>query len=121
MNRNNSIKKEVSPIKSVAKLDPKSLNPESIVKNGEARTYLNILAKTMLEDLKEFSTQSVEFYNSTNTSLTQEVHNFLKLASEYKKKTDQIPSDQSERLRKMELLKSMKERFAINTSNLGAK
>jgi hypothetical protein len=75
----------------------------------------------MLDDLKDFTANSVEFYNKSNTMLTQEVHTFLKHASEYKKKTDAIVSDQSDRMRKMELLKSMRERFMGSNNNLANK
>jgi hypothetical protein len=63
---------------SVTKIDLKNLNPETLVRNGEARIYLNSAAKMMLDDMKEFSAQSVEIFNKTNTTITQEFHLFLK-------------------------------------------
>jgi hypothetical protein len=68
------------PSKSVAKSDNKPMNLESVVKNGETRTFLNNLAKKMLEDLKDFSTQSVELFNTMNEKITHEYHMFLKHA-----------------------------------------
>jgi hypothetical protein len=68
------------PLKSVSKLDNKSINIETIVKNGETRNFLNNLAKSMLEDLKDFSTQSVELFNIMNEKITHEYHIFLKYA-----------------------------------------
>ncbi len=112
-------KQDTSPVKSIPKIDPKSLNLETIVKNGEARKYLSLLAKNMLDDHREFNLYSVNLFNKTNTIMNQEVTTFLKNITEFKRKTDSILSDQSERMRKMELLKSMRERFMSNNGNSG--
>jgi hypothetical protein len=121
MNNNKNfqqVQKEASPTKSVANIDIKSLNPETIVKNGEARVYLSFIGKYMIDDLKEFTANSVDLYNKSNNLIAHEVHTFLKHFGEYKKKTDSIVSDQSERIRKMELLKSMRERFVGSSSDI---
>ena len=55
-------------------------NIETLVKNGEARNYLNNRAKSMLEEIKEFSSQSVEVFNKVNSCMTEELHVFLKHA-----------------------------------------
>ncbi len=68
------------PLKSVSKFENKSINIESIVKNGETRNFLNNLAKNMLEDLKEFSSQSVDLFNVMNEKITHEYHMYLKHA-----------------------------------------
>lgn len=60
-----------------------NVNIEAIVKNGETRNHLNNLAKTMLDDMKDFANQSVELFNSINTNVTQECHIFLKNACKF--------------------------------------
>jgi len=55
-------------------------NTEDVLKNGDTRNYLNKLAKSMIDNMKEFTSQSVEIFNGNIPNFTQECHLFLKNA-----------------------------------------
>jgi len=95
LNNKNLVKEDdfSIPLKSVSKFENKSINIETIVKNGEARSFLNNLAKSMLEDLKEFSGQSVDLFNAINEKITHEYHIFLKHACKNFKKKFSRPQE----------------------------
>ncbi len=94
MNNNNNknfnkvLTKSESPLtntRSLNKIDTQQINIEALIKNGETKMFLNNLAKSMIEDVKEFSNQSVEIFNTINTGFAQECHLLLKNACNYDK------------------------------------
>lgn len=53
---------------------------DQIVRNGEARNYLNSTGKSMIDDLKDFTAHSVDFFNLMNEKIASEFQSYLKYA-----------------------------------------
>jgi hypothetical protein len=98
--------------KSEIKGQSQNLNYEAIVKNGESRSFMNNVVKSMMDDMKEFSATTRDQLQSINEKMSMEYHFFLKFTHEHKKKVESLVTDQGERLRKIEILKSLKKKLS---------
>ena len=76
-NSNSNIKGSFSSLVGCANISGDK-NIEAIIRSGETRSYLNSTGKTMIEDLKDFSIHSAEFFNNINEKTASEYHSHLK-------------------------------------------
>ena len=87
-------------------LDNNEIN--SIIKEGRSIEYLQNFSKKMLMDLKEFNDNSNFLISSMMEKFQIEFKNILQFSSEYKQKIDSLISNDSERNKKMEILKTLR-------------
>lgn len=98
---------------------------EAIVSNGETINYLQNIGKSMLNDLKDFSSYSNQFFNSFNEKLAFECKSILQHSckftsdclfnsstiAEYKGKIDSMITDTNDRMRNLDILKQLREQL----------
>ena len=87
-------------------LDNNEIN--NIIKEGRSIEYLQNFSKKMLIDLKEFNDNSNSLISSMIEKFQFEFKNILQFSSEYKQKIDSLISNDSERNKKMEILKVLR-------------
>ena len=87
-------------------LDNNEIN--KIIKEGRSIEYLQKKKKKMLIDLKEFNDNSNSLISSMIEKFQFEFKNILQFSSEYKQKIDSLISNDSERNKKMEILKVLR-------------
>ena len=87
-------------------LDNNEIN--NIIKEGRSIEYLQNFSKKMLIDLKEFNDNSISLISSMIEKFQFEFKNILQFSSEYKQKIDSLISNDSERNKKMEILKVLR-------------
>ena len=87
-------------------LDNNEIN--KIIKEGRSIEYLQNFSKKMLIDLKEFNDNSNFLISSMMEKFQIEFKNILQFSSEYKQKIDSLISNDSERNKKMEILKVLR-------------
>ena len=115
---------DIKPDRSLSKFsDAKNSTNE---KNIDYKQMINNSAKIMLDDLKEFSQTSVEFFNRLQPLLSSECQTIMRISrklnfilDDMQKKIESTKISDNERVKKLELLKSFKERFfsEFNKSN----
>jgi hypothetical protein len=87
-------------------LDNNEIN--NIIKEGRSIEYLQNFSKKILIDLKEFNDNSNSLISSMIEKFQFEFKNILQFSSEYKQKIDSLISNDSERNKKMEILKVLR-------------
>ena len=87
-------------------LDNNEIN--NIIKEGRSIEYLQNFSKKMLIDLKEFNDNSNSLISSMIEKFQFEFKNILQFSSEYKQKIDSLISNDTERNKKMEILKTLR-------------
>ena len=87
-------------------LDNNEIN--NIIKEGRSIEYFQNFSKKMLIDLKEFNDNSNSLISSMIEKFQFEFKNILQFSSEYKQKIDSLISNDSERNKKMEILKVLR-------------
>ena len=87
-------------------------NVNEIVANGETIAYLQNIGKNMLSDLKEFTNKNEQMLKGINDKFAVEFKSMLQFSSDYKSKIDGMTTDNNERLRKVDILKILREKLA---------
>ncbi len=96
--------------------DQKKENNE---KNVEAKQAITNIAKLMLDDLKEFSQISVDFFNKLQPLFSGECQSLMRTSCnfsiltlvDYQKKVESQRTSEDDRIKKMLLLRNLREKY----------
>ena len=80
---------------------------KNVVDNNQILNFLSEISKKMINDLKNFDSNSNNIIKSANNEFQNKFLNFMQFIGEYKKNIENLKTDDNERMKKIKILKEL--------------
>ena len=84
---------------------------KNVVENNQILNFLSEISKKMINDLKNFDVNSNNIIKSANNEFQNKFLNFMQFISEYKKNIENLKTDDNERMKKIQILKELRNKI----------
>ena len=84
---------------------------KNVVENNQILNFLSEISKKMINDLKNFDVNSNNIIKSANNEFQNKFLNFMQFIGEYKKNIENLKTDDNERIKKIQILKELRNKI----------
>ncbi len=84
---------------------------KNVVENNQILNFLSEISKKMINDLKNFDVNSNNIIKSANNEFQNKFLNFMQFIGEYKKNIENLKTDDNERMKKIQILKELRNKI----------
>ncbi len=84
---------------------------KNVVENNQILNFLSEISKKMINDLKNFDANSNNIIKSANNEFQNKFLNFMQFIGEYKKNIENLKTDDNERMKKIQILKELRNKI----------
>ena len=84
---------------------------KNVVDNNQILNFLSEISKKMINDLKNFDSNSNNIIKSANNEFQNKFLNFMQFIGEYKKNIENLKTDDNERMKKIQILKELRNKI----------
>lgn len=84
---------------------------KNVVENNQILNFLSEISKKMINDLKNFDLNSNNIIKSANNEFQNKFLNFMQFIGEYKKNIENLKTDDNERMKKIQILKELRNKI----------
>jgi hypothetical protein len=84
---------------------------KNVVDNNQILNFLSEISKKMINDLKNFDSNSNNIIKSANNEFQNKFLNFMQFIGEYKKNIENLKTDDNERMKKIKILKELRNKI----------
>lgn len=84
---------------------------KNVVENNQILNFLSEISKKMINDLKNFDLNSNNIIKSANNEFQNKFLNFMQFIGDYKKNIENLKTDDNERMKKIQILKELRNKI----------
>jgi len=84
---------------------------KNVVENNQILNFLSEISKKMINDLKNFDSNSNNIIKSANNEFQNKFLHFMQFIGDYKKNIEHLKSDDNERMKKIKILKELRNKI----------